>query len=366
MNEYRPPKTAAPWAKGLKGRPGPVVPPKKRPPSDRVRRQRRRFLAITAVAIAMIALILATARNDPPMEGEALIRIPPGTSTVQIARLLKEDAVIKSEKEFLGKAESLGVSDTLKAGLYRFRRGEPLEAILSKLDQGIQAPEGVFTIPEGYSLSEIAAGLAAKTGITREQYQQAASAGGKQLPLAGAAAAANLEGFLFPSTYDLDPDLTAKLLVDRQLKAFTRETAALPWQNADTLGLTPYQILIVASMVEREAKVPEERPLVAAVIYNRLRVGMKLEVDATVQYAVGHWKRELTQQDLDTDSPYNTRLYAGLPPGPICNPGTASIRAALESAAVDYIFYVATGDEAGHHFFTASYEDFLRVKEGHQ
>lgn len=341
--------------------------PHKQRLSARARRQRRQFIATIIFAItALTVLILATAREDPVMEGEALIRIPPGTGTAQIARMLKEEAVINSEKDFMKKALSLGVADSLKAGIYRFRRGEPLEDILSRLEQGIQAPEGVLTVPEGYSLDEIASDLAAKTGISREQYKKAAAAAGKTPPVAGAGAALTLEGFLFPSTYNLDPELTAEALIERQLQVFARETGALPWQKAEAMGLTAYQVLTVASMVEREAKVPEERPLVAAVIYNRLRIGMKLEVDATVQYAVGSWKRELTQQDLETDSPYNTRLYPGLPPGPICNPGADSIRAALEPAGVGYIFYVATGDEAGHHFFTESYEDFLRVKEGGQ
>lgn len=335
-----------------------------RPPS-RARRQRLQFLATLLIfAIALAVFLLATGRDDPQMEGEALIRISPGTSAAEISRMLREENVIKSEKDFMKKAASLGVTDSLKAGLYRFQRGEALESILAKLDQGTQAPEGVLTVPEGYSLDEIAADLATKTGITREQYKKAASTQARTPPLAGTEAARTLEGFLFPSTYDLDPELTAEALVSSQLQAFTRETEMLPWSKAEALGLTPYEVLIVASMVEREARVPEERPLVAAVIYNRLRARMKLEVDATVQYAIGLWKKELTQQDLETGSPYNTRLYPGLPPGPICNPGADSIRAALEPEAVDYLFYVAIGDEEGHHFFTSSYEQFLAVKEG--
>ena len=153
------------------------------------------------------------------------------------------------------------------------------------------------------------------------------------------------------------------MLVDRQLDRFNTQTASVEWGKAGRLGLNAYQVLIVASLIEREAKIADERALIAAVMYNRLSAGMKLEVDATVQYALGYWKPELTQDDLDIDSPFNTRLYKGLPPGPICNPGLDSINAALKPEQVDYLYFVATGDKEGSHFFTSSYDDFLRAKE---
>ena len=202
-----------------------------------------------------------------------------------------------------------------------------------------------------------------RTAITKNAYLAAARPDGYKLPLAGAGDAVDLEGFLFPSTYNLDPDTSANDLVGQQLRTFKEKTANLDWGSAKNLGLTEYQVLTVASMVEREAKLPEERALVAAVIYNRLMAGMKLEIDATVQYALGYWKTDLTAEDLLTDSAYNTRLYEGLPPGPICNPGVATIEAALHPASVDYLYYVATGDAAGHHIFTASYDEFLRASE---
>ncbi|MEK7817191.1 MAG: endolytic transglycosylase MltG, partial [Actinomycetota bacterium] len=204
---------------------------------------------------------------------------------------------------------------------------------------------------------------AEKTSISEAAYLNATKVNGRQLPLGGAAGAANLEGFLFPSTYDLDPGIDAVMLVDRQLDRFNTQTASVEWGKAGRLGLNAYQVLIVASLIEREAKIADERALIAAVMYNRLSAGMKLEVDATVQYALGYWKPELTQDDLDIDSPFNTRLYKGLPPGPICNPGLDSINAALKPEQVDYLYFVATGDKEGSHFFTSSYDDFLRAKE---
>lgn len=321
---------------------------------------------IMAIIIVIVVLANLTSCGDPKKEGEVTIRIAPGTSTVEIARMLVAEDVIDSEKDFTTRANEAGIDQKLKAGTYRFQRGESIESILNKLEQGLQAPEGVLTIPEGFSLNDIASLVSVKTSITRSAYLAAATPKGHILQLTGSSQAEDLEGFLFPSTYDLVPDTDAASLVDRQLETFNSSTWHLDWANSKKLGLTEYEVLIVASMVEREARVPEERPLVAAVIYNRMRSGMKLEIDATVQYAIGYWKEELTIDDLAVTSAYNTRLYAGLPPGPICNPGIESIDAALHPASVDYLYYVATGDAEGHHTFTSSYDEFLEASAASQ
>ena len=280
--------------------------------------------------------------------------------------MLVDENVIDSQKDFTNRVNEAGIDQKLKAGTYRFVRGESIDSILNKLEKGLQAPEGVLTIPEGFSLNDIANLVATKTSISKKAYIAAATPAGRTLPLRGASGAEDLEGFLFPSTYDLSPETDAANLVDEQLDSFKKETEMLGWGNSAGLGLSEYQVLIVASMVEREAKVPDERPLVAAVIYNRLSSGMKLEIDATVQYAIGSWKQDLTVDDLATPSVYNTRLYAGLPPGPICNPGVESIKAALHPSPVDYLYYVATGDIEGHHTFTNSYDEFLQASSERQ
>ncbi|MHB9053097.1 MAG: endolytic transglycosylase MltG [Thermoleophilia bacterium] len=320
-----------------------------------------RFAGIAVVMAAIASFLWLSGCGSPPRTGEVTIRVTPGTTTAEIARMLVDENVIDSERDFTGRANEDGIDQKLKAGTYRFERGESIDSILNKLEQGLQAPEGMLTVPEGFSLDDIASLVATKTAITRDAYIAAATPQGRTLPLGGATDATDLEGFLFPSTYNLDPGTDAASLIAEQLDSFKSETASLDWESAKKMGLTEYQVLTVASMVEREAKVPEERPLVAAVIYNRLNMGMKLEIDATVQYAIGSWKRDLTVDDLATPSPYNTRLYAGLPPGPICNPGIESIKAALHPAQVDYIYYVATGDDAGHHIFTSSYDEFLKA-----
>jgi len=332
----------------------------------RLRRRRRDLIlySLFAFGLLMAVIIAILGRGGGQKQGEVTLRVETGASATAIAKQLKDEDVIASEKDFMTEAEDSGAADSLKAGVYRFQRGEPVSGIIDRLQKGDQAPEGVITIPEGYDIADIAQDVAGKTNITKQQYIKAAVPAANTLPVTGAGSAETLEGMLFPSTYDLDPSLSAADLVTQQLKAFKTQTADLPWENTKVIGVSQYEVLIVASMIEREVKLPEERPLVAAVIYNRLASGMKLEVDATVQYALGYWKQDLTQADLALDSAYNTRLYAGLPPGPICNPGADSIKAALQPAAVDYLFYVVTGDDAGHHFFTSSFDEFLARSQG--
>ena len=329
-----------------------------------VRRSGPSTLTAAAVAIALfVAAFFTVSCSGETGQGEVTVRIPAGSSTAEIARILKADGVIASEKELTKKVEEMGVAGDLKPGTYRFSRGESLEGIIEKLTLGLQASESVLTVPEGFSIADIAGLVAEKTTISEEAYLKAAKANGRQLPLGSATGAASLEGFLFPSTYDIEPGMDAGVLVERQLERFKSRTASVEWGRAQALGITAYQALVVASLIEREAKIADERALVAAVIYNRLAAGMKLEVDATVQYALGYWKQELTQDDLDIESPFNTRLYKGLPPGPICNPGLDSINAALNPENVDYLYYVANGDREGSHFFTSSYDEFLQAKE---
>jgi UPF0755 protein len=172
----------------------------------------------------------------------------------------------------------------------------------------------------------------------------------------------NLEGFLFPKTYEVTSLTSARTVVNILLKQFHIETEHLEWSHAQSLGVTPYQVIIISSLIEKEAKVSEDRPLIASVIYNRLKMKMKLGIDATVEYALGQWKPVLTDKDLQVDSPYNTYRIAGLPPAPICNPGFESIRAALYPASTNYIYYILTGAD-GKHSFTADYQEFKRWKD---
>jgi UPF0755 protein len=175
----------------------------------------------------------------------------------------------------------------------------------------------------------------------------------------------NLEGFLFPATYEFTKRTTTRQLVNAQLAAFRKNWARVNVRYARSRNLTPYDVLIIASMVEEEVVAPEERRLVAAVIYNRLKAGMTLGIDATLRYGLGIPPTEsIRQSQLDSDNPFNTRKLAGLPPTPISNPGLASMQAAARPARTNYLFFVRKPDKV-HHFFTASEREFENYKNAH-
>jgi UPF0755 protein len=169
----------------------------------------------------------------------------------------------------------------------------------------------------------------------------------------------HMEGFLFPATYEFTEDTTAERLIELQLEAFMRAWAKVDSDYAESKNLTAYEVVIIASMVEEEVLVPKERPLVAAVIYNRLRVGLPLGIDATIRYGLKIPPTEpIHVSELESDSPYNTRRFLGLPPTPISNPGLAALQAAAHPAEVDYLYFIRKKD-CKSHFFTASEEEFL-------
>jgi UPF0755 protein len=175
----------------------------------------------------------------------------------------------------------------------------------------------------------------------------------------------HLEGFLFPATYEFTRRTTTRQLVNNQLAVFGKNWARVNMRYARSKKLTPYDVLIIASMIEKEVVAPEERPLVSAVIYNRLKAGMTLGIDATLRYGLEIPPTEsIRQSQLDSDNPYNTRKLAGLPPTPIANPGLASLQAAAHPAKVDYVFFVRKPDKV-HHFFTASEREFENYKNEH-
>jgi UPF0755 protein len=198
-----------------------------------------------------------------------------------------------------------------------------------------------LTVPEGYSRAQTAE-LAGEAGL-RGDYEGASK---------------GHEGFLFPDTFELERGAPASDLVQLQLQDFDRRTAGLDLSYARSKNLNLHDVVTIASMVEEEAQLENERPLIAAVIYNRLREGIPLGIDATVRFATGNYEQPLTESDLATDSPYNTRLYAGLPPGPISSPGLASLEASARPAGVDYLYYVVEPGTCGKHAFSSTEVEF--------
>jgi UPF0755 protein len=229
--------------------------------------------------------------------------------------------------------------------------------------------------PEGFTRRDMAQRITAVDGIARRKRHVnprlsaraylRLTATGALVPRGFGSKPKDLEGFLFPATYDFTRRTTTRQLILAQLKAFRREWSTVDLAYARKKNLTPYDVLIIASMVEKEALAPAERPKIAAVIYNRLRERMPLGIDATIRYALRVPGTEsLRESQLSSDTPYNTRKFLGLPPGPISNPGLASIRAAAHPARVDYLYFVRKPDKV-HHFFTASYREFVNYANAH-
>lgn len=217
-----------------------------------------------------------------------------------------------------------------------------------------------LTFPEGIRREEMAALLDEKTRLSGARYLELTAPSARGAGIAGRTAPTSLEGYLFPATYSIGTETTEDFLVDQQLRAFTRAFAGVDMRYARSKNLDRNDVVIIASMVEREVQVAAERPIVAGVIYNRLKRGMRLDIDATVQYAKGDWS-QLTAGDLRSASPYNTRRFPGLPPGPICNPGAASLAAAAHPAQHDFLYYVAKGDGSGRHTFVRTYQEFQAI-----
>jgi UPF0755 protein len=213
-------------------------------------------------------------------------------------------------------------------------------------------------IPEGYTRAQIAA--LAHADRLRGSYLTASKHAVQLRPshYGAPAGTPNLEGFLFPATYEMDVGAPASQLVSEQLVAFRENFGGAEVHRAKVLGVTPYQLLVVASIIEREVAIPHDRPLVAAVVYNRLRQNMTLGIDSTLRYALHDFTHPLTEAELRSDSPYNTRIHRGLPPTPISNPGAAAIEAAARPANVSYLYYVAGADGCGEQVFSTSYAQF--------
>ncbi|HEY6780493.1 MAG TPA: endolytic transglycosylase MltG [Thermoleophilaceae bacterium] len=320
---------------------------------------------IAAVAVLAIVLLgcgwVANSLFQPfggDGEGEVRVTIPPGSSLGQIADLLERDGVVSSASFFQLRARIAGRSDELKPGTYALRRNMSFSAALAALERGVPPDVVRVTIPEGRSRREIAPLV---RGTLSGSYLRASV----RSPLLdprdyGAKHAANLEGFLFPATYELKRGKGARALVDEQLRTFKHRFAGVDLRYARSKNLTPYDVLIIASMVEREAQVARERPMVASVIYNRLSRQMTLGIDATIRFALNQWDAPLRASELANPTPYNTRLNQGLPPGPIGNPGIASIRAAARPARTDYLFYVVKPCGEGQHAFSSTDAQFQR------
>ena len=332
------------------------------PPGPGPNPARRRLLALV-LGVALLAFVWILVGFWAPFAGEGddpvRVRIPNGAGVQQIGEILDERGVVASAAVFSARVRLSGRGSELKPGNYRLRSGMSYGAVLTALAEGPARNVINVTIPEGRARGEIAP-IVDEAGLDGSYSKASAQAPGLDPSDYGAKGADSLEGFLFPSTYELARGASARDLVARQVDAFKREFAGVDLSAAKAKNLTPYEVLVIASMIEREAQLDRERPQIASVIYNRLRQGEPLGIDATTRFAVKNWERPLTQSQLAVDSPYNTRENAGLPPGPIGNPGIESIRAAAKPASTNFLFYVVKPNTCGEHAFSRTIEEFTR------
>ena len=351
-------------------------------------RRHRRWPTVLATCALLAVLLVGGAGfyvsrqiNPPGSPGDEVeLIIPEGTGTGDIADLLEQAAVITDATIFTAYVKVKDAGNWL-AGRYVLRENSSFDEAIAVLDAGPgEIPYDQVTVPEGYTVFA-GAGLPAPGtvvhrivdpghGIPRFDEQRI-----MQILLSGRLRSqfqppetGNLEGLLFPDTYRVEQDQGVNVLLTDMVRRFDEiageagigdATSRISQATDGAVNITPYQAIIVASLIEREARVPEERPKMARVIYNRLADGMVLGIDASLNYALGH--PATLQSELATDSPYNLREVAGLPPTPIAVPGRASLEAAVAPAAGEWRYYVLS-DESGHHTFTNTYAEFLEAK----
>jgi UPF0755 protein len=330
-------------------------------------RPRRTSLLILFLVLAGLAggLVMAS-RHYEGCKGAADVRrrdvtfsVDDGATAEQVVDGLAAERVIPCGG-FLGNLlmRGTGRSGDIRAGTYSLMTGMTLdEAVEVLTTPPRQVPTADVLVPPGYRLTQIADAVEESLGIPAEDLLRRAEDGGFDRPDA-LPAGASLEGFLWPETYRIPKRDDAGAVIQRLLDQFSEETAGLPWENVQELGVTPYELVVIASMIEKEAAVQRDRPLIAGVIYNRLREGMALGIDATLLYDDPTPDGELSTADIETDGPYNTRMREGLPPTPIASPYLWSLRAALNPAETPYFYYVLCGDD-GSHRFSVTYDEHL-------
>jgi len=305
------------------------------------------FVVVVAIGVGFDAWWLAHRfdRDRALPKLETTVIVPAGATGREVATRLAAAGVIASPRIFELEARLRHEQNAMRAGAFRFAPHRTAADVLRQLVTGGDQLARWVAIPEGFTDAQIAATYAAN-GFANDAAFAVAFAGHIEV---GGVRTPSLEGYLFPSTYLVPRGATAPAIAREMVGQFKRELPADAEARARARGFTVPQVVTVASLVEREGKADDERPLIAGVIYNRLRLGMPLQVDASLEYAFPAHKTVITERDLRIDSPYNTYEHTGLPPTPIANPGKASLDAAFAPRASRYLYYVYMGN--GHHAF---------------
>jgi UPF0755 protein len=356
-------RTSSPSGSGRSGRRNKSGRPRRSPVSAVVV-----LLVIALLSFGLLGWIVFFRSQTSIAAGTPVtVTIVDGASSTEIARVLAASGVVENKNMFLYYVRKMDAGGKLKAGTYLLAARMPYDDVVEKLETGPAQVETVkVTIPEGWRIHQVAARIEETLGIPAEEFETLASTGAEQFsarhPYLVGAYGGSLEGFLFPKTYVFERSITATEVVETMLTQFDREIASIDVALAESRGYTLSEVVVMASIIERETRLDEERPLVASVIYNRLDRGWKLQMCSTVQILIDEEnKLRLSANDLKIESPYNTYLNAGLPPGPIACPGLESLKAAANPAATDYLYYVLTGKD-GSQTFATNEKDFLAAK----
>jgi UPF0755 protein len=340
-----------------------VVAPAEPPPVGGGHRWLRALLAVFVIGLLLMGAcgFWVTKQVRGTSGGnEVAVEVPLGSSTQRIAAILDDKGVIDNARLFRVYLQVTG-GGPFQAGAYTFREKQGFRSVVKTLEKGPEIVSHRLTVPEGLTLPEIAQRVGrlpdrsaerflelARSDVVRSQFQPADST--------------NLEGLLLPETYDFDPDDDEQAILTRMVQAFDAAAVEVGLDRAEaTVGLSPYEAVIVASMVEEESKIDDERPKVARVIYNRLEKGWPLGIDATIRYALNRPTQPLRKSDLAQENPYNTRLHQGLIPTPIAAPSRSSLQATLAPEPGPWMYYVLI-DPSGRHAFATTDAEFARYK----
>lgn len=347
------------------------------------RSENRRVKPYVMAALAVVALlvVIATvmaylnsrsqdnAQTASITAGEHIkVTIPSGANAARIAQLLVQERVISDGKAFLSAIQKQDVASKIKSGTYELVAGSDYQQLIDRLIQGPNSSENALVVPEGFTVDKLADLVSQQFGISRDDFLAQAKASNyvDEFPFLKDAQNDSLEGFLWPKTYDFSSTTpTSDAIIKLMLTQYKTETTNLDFEGArqnikQQYGVTMsnYDFIKLASIIEKEALIDEDRPLIASVMFNRLKADMPLQSDATMGYVT---KGKVTPQDLKSDSPYNTQNKKGFPPTPICSPGIASLSAAMMPATTDNYYFWITKDE---HKFSKTYDEHLQaIKE---
>lgn len=348
----------------------------KRPENRRIKPYVMAALAVVALLV-VIATVMAylnsrsqdNAQTASITAGEHIkVTIPSGANAARIAQLLVQERVISDGKAFLSAIQKQDVASKIKSGTYELVAGSDYQQLIDRLIQGPNSSENALVVPEGFTVDKLADLVSQQFGISRDDFLAQAKASNyvDEFPFLKDAQNDSLEGFLWPKTYDFSSTTpTSDAIIKLMLTQYKTETANLDFERAQQnikqqygITMSRYDFIKLASIIEKEALIDEDRPLIASVMFNRLKADMPLQSDATMGYVT---KGKVTPQDLKSDSPYNTQYKKGFPPTPICSPGIASLSAAMMPATTDNYYFWITKDE---HKFSKTYDEHLQaIKE---